>query len=248
MNFAIYEHPLNEKFRNFLRIEYLFNQIDSCGNLEKITDYLPFFDSLFALAELLDRNDLRADLGKELEKQEQQLVQWANHPQVCSDALQATLRRVVNLQTDINKSTRDIADLRDDAFLSSVRQRISISGGSCPFDLPHLHHWLAQPVNIKETLLNKWLSPLQRFKEAVTLILTFLREQNPFQEQTAIKGMYQESAEGVNLLRIKAPLDAQAYPTVSGNKYRFNIRFMAFDMQNARVGYESDIAFYLSCC
>ena len=76
MNLVIYEHPLNEKLRTFMRVEHLFVQINGCKSFQHESQYSSFFGSLFALIDLLERNDIRAELGKDLERNEQSLVKW----------------------------------------------------------------------------------------------------------------------------------------------------------------------------
>ena len=52
----VYEHPLNEKVRTYLRVEYLFQQVHHQLALANESQQLGFFTSLFALIEVLDRN------------------------------------------------------------------------------------------------------------------------------------------------------------------------------------------------
>ena len=42
MNLVIYEHPLNEKLRTFLRLEHLFAQVNSCRMMQHEYQYRAF--------------------------------------------------------------------------------------------------------------------------------------------------------------------------------------------------------------
>lgn len=250
MNLVIYEHPLNEKLRTFMRIEHLFMQLNHCKNFQSDYQYRPFFDSLFALMELFERNDIRVELGKELERNEHSLVKWAAHPQICNDTLQQTLKKVMQLQSTLSKMPRICSGLKEDPFLGNIRQRFAIPGGNCHFDLPQLHFWLHLPEQQQNARIDSWLKQLTTIEEAIGLILSFVRERNPFTSIKAPGGFYQDNAENIELLRIQYTPAYGAYPTVSGNKYRYAIRFMQLtdEQEQGRESAQQDVIFSLACC
>lgn len=248
MNLVIYEHPLNEKQRTFLRLEHLFGQLDSCKAVQHDYQYQVFFEALFALMELLDRSDLRSELSKELERSEQSLVKWAKHPQICDEVLQDTLRKVVNLQTTLGKKAKVCNQLKDDQFLESIRKRFVQPGPSCNFDLPQLHFWRQLPEQLKHTHIKGWLEHLDTTREAIYLIQTFVRERSTFASTKAVGGFYQDNTENLDMLRIKYTPAYGAYPTVSGNKYRYAIRFMRLCDETGRATVDEDVIFSLARC
>ncbi|MFT4925557.1 MAG: cell division protein ZapD [Phenylobacterium sp.] len=248
MNLVIYEHPLNEKLRTFMRVEQLFVQVNSCKDLQHEFQYVAFFDSLFALIDLLDRHDIRAELNKELEHNEQDLVKWAQHPQICNETLQGTLKKVVQLQNTLSKMGRFCNQFKEDPFLSSIKQRFAIPGGSCHFDLPQLHFWTHLGPEKHAEQINQWLIKLAPIEEAINITMSFIRERSPFLSLKAANGFYQSNTDHIELLRIKYTPSYGAYPTVSGNKHRYSIRFMKLCDQQGRTGVEEDIIFSLSTC
>jgi cell division protein ZapD len=250
MNLVIYEHPLNEKLRIFMRVEHLFIQINNYKSIGHEFQYHAFFESLFALIELLERNDIRGELSKELERNEKSLVKWAQHPQICNDALQDTLKKVIQLQHSLSKMPRICHQLKDDLFLGSIRQRFAIPGGNCHFDLPQLHFWLHLPAEEQIEQINGWLEYLAPIEEAIDIILSFIRERSGFSSMKAIAGFYQDNTEKIELLRIQYTPAYGAYPTVSGNKHRYTIRFMRLNekQEQGRACAEEDIIFSLARC
>lgn len=248
MNLVIYEHPLNEKQRTFMRVEHLFGQLMSCKALQFDHQFQVFFDALFAMMDMLDRSDLRSDLVKELERNEQNLVKWAQHPQICNEVLQDTLRKVVNLQNTMSKKSKMCNSLKDDPFLESIRKRFTMPGPSCDFDLPQLHYWRQLPEQLKQTHVKGWLEQLSMTQEAITLIQTFVRERSGFVSTKAPGGFYQDNAENLDMLRIKYTPAYGAYPTVSGNKYRYAIRFMRLCDEQGRTTVDEDVIFSLARC
>jgi cell division protein ZapD len=52
--------------------------------------------------------------------------------------------------------------LREDRLIGLVRQRLSIPGGCCSFDLPTLHMWLHMPQAQRDAQVNSWLASLSQ--------------------------------------------------------------------------------------
>ena len=78
----LYEHPLNAKVRIYLRLEHLFNQLETPENLTEPSQWHTFFKTLFDLVEILEQVHVRGDLIKDLEKQKRKnqcLVESARH-------------------------------------------------------------------------------------------------------------------------------------------------------------------------
>lgn len=223
---VLYEHPLNERIRNYLKLEQLFVQAKSCAP-ESITDnYQVFFNALFAIFDTLERNDIRGELIKDLEKLEQHLVVWSKSPEINSSALEENLQQAVAFICKLRANLPPWSELRNDKLLSSIKQRFAIQGGSSTFDLPQLQFWLNQPLHTVEKSISNWLDKLKELEQSIALVLKFLRQRSEFEIINTESGFYQDNGEGLLLLRIKLDKSAQYYPTVSGNKFRYSIRFM----------------------
>ncbi|WP_448212899.1 cell division protein ZapD [Colwellia sp. MEBiC06753] len=223
---VLYEHPLNERIRNYLKLEQLIAQASHCSS-ENITDnYQVFFNALFAILDTLERNDIRGELIKDLEKLEQHLVVWSKSPEVDGSALAENLQQIVNLTCILRSKALPWSALREDKLLSSIKQRFAIQGGSSLFDLPQLQFWLNQPTStIKKDQL-EWITKLDVLAQSIELVLKFIRQRSDFTSINTESGFFQDNGEGLLLLRIKLSANAKYYPTVSGNKFRYSIRFM----------------------
>ncbi|HEX5792013.1 MAG TPA: cell division protein ZapD [Rheinheimera sp.] len=248
MTELIYEHPLNEKLRTYLRLEYLLAQLHGLSALDNEWQQQAFFNTLFDLIEVLDRNDIRPDLIKDCERCESALVAWAKHPSVAGDKLQPVLQQAVRLQSDLLRSGKFVGNLKEDKFLAPLRQRFAIPGGTCYFDVPQLHYWLNLPLAQRRQTADSWYSELGLLQLAISFVLGFSREKGQFNDVSADNGFYQSNTEQHELLRIRYPLDAGVYPTVSGNKYRYAIRFMQLCDESGRSNSEKNIRFQLACC
>jgi len=248
MSRILYEHPLNERIRNYLKLEHLFGQVESAQQLDLQQGYSVLFTSLFAILDSLERNDIRGDLIKDLEKLEQNLVLWSQRSDVDGSALEQNLRKTVSLVNQLRCTKLPWWQLKDDKFLSAVKQRFAIQGGSASFDLPQLQFFLHQPAMSSAKAIEGWLSTLMQLKEAIALVLVFIRQRSGFECVETESGFYQDSGEGLLLLRIELDANAQYYPTVSGNRFRYSIRFMLPCEQSGRRYSNSATKFYLAKC
>ncbi|GAA6170493.1 cell division protein ZapD [Colwellia sp. KU-HH00111] len=248
MTSILYEHPLNERIRNYLKIEQLFAQVNSCVSSDIGNSHHVFFNALFAILDTLERNDIKGGLIKDLEKLQQNLVIWSQSPEIDSSALETNLQQTVFLGSQLKQSKPTWLQLKEDKLLASLKQRFAIQGGSSSFDLPQLQFWLHQPASITEQDISRWLSALAPIKQSLTLILKFIRQRASFESISTESGFYQDSGEGLVLLRIQVASNAQYYPTISGNKFRYSIRFMLPCEQQGRRYSNQATQFKLARC
>ena len=239
----IYDFPLNEKSRTYLRLESLFSQIRDNLESDQSWAHIAFFKGLFDLQELLERGDLRADLIKDLERLGQCLSHWASLPDVDLEQIQRMQQESTQLSRSLLSSPRPGARLKEVRLLGSIRQRFSIPGGLCAFDVPQLHHWLVTPAVGRHQQMQQWLSDINLLMNAISLLLRLWRESGHFSDQVATNGFFQDTAEGAELIRIRLTGSQSCYPTLSGHKNRFALRFLPTTEQP--IG---DVSFQLACC
>ena len=245
MSTHYFEHPLNEKTRIYLRVEALLNQLDVSAQFKDDMQHLLFFRSLFDLLEIFEQIQLKAELAKDIEKQRQTYKSWLGVAGVDQDMLDTILTDVAEVHTRLMAAERFGQSLKDDRFLSAIRQRFNLPGGSCCFDLPALHHWLHLPLDKKHQDAQHWLESLLPLAHALKLWLKLARETGPFEAQTATTGFYQSDADEANILRLNLPINYGVYPMISGHKNRFAIKFIEFHSGQACT---QDIHFKLAVC
>lgn len=226
MTTILYEHPLNERIRNYLKLEQLFKQVDGCAAADIFINHHVFFNALFSIIDTLERSDIRGDLIKDLEKLQQSLVVWSQSPDIDTTALEINLKETVYLVSQLRVNSQAWCQLKENMLLASLKQRFAIQGGNCSFDLPQLQFWLHQSTVDISKDIDQWLSLLSNIKQSLALVLKFIRQRAAFEIIETDSGFYQDNGEGLLLLRIQVDQNAQYYPTISGNKFRYSIRFM----------------------
>jgi len=248
MTTILYEHPLNERIRNYLKLEQLFKQVSSGADSDITTSHQVFFNALFAIIDMLERSDIRGELIKDLEKLQQNLVIWSQAPDIDTSALEENLQETVCLVSQLKVNSQTWCQLKEHKLLASLKQRFAIQGGNSSFDLPQLQFWLHQSKSQITTDIEQWLSLLDNIKNSLALVLKFIRQRAEFENIETDSGFYQDNGEGLLLLRIKVAQSAQYYPTISGNKFRYSIRFMLPCEQDGRRYSNQATKFQLARC
>lgn len=243
MTELIYEQPLNEKTRSYLRLEYLEQQLQM--NLTQ--DHRePCFYPLFSLCELAERCDYRGEVLKDLDKQIALLANWQNLPHIDKQQVDKYLSLLSDARDALQISERPGSHLKQNRFLMALRQRFNMPGASCNFDLPQLHYWLGKPWDVRQQEYSQWLDTFRALLTPISLLLALTRLTNEYTEAVAKTGFYQgNSAQALSLIRVQLDSVQGCYPTISGHKNRYAIHFVQFDQQKHS---DKAIEFKLATC
>jgi cell division protein ZapD len=249
----IYEQPLNERIRGFLRLEHLFESIAARIHGGSAWDSRAAIRGLIDVVDFLTRSDIKSELIKELERHMAIFMRLRPHPGVDLRRLDEIIEQLNRLLTSLKDQAYQAGQtLRQDELVSTIRQRIAIPGGTCNFDVPAYHYWLNQPAEQRIHHLNHWMEDLRLIHEGVIQVLKALRESTPAIKAVALGGSYQQSLEpgsSYQLLRILLPLESSLFPEISAGKHRFTLRFLEQPMTVTRpLQTEQDVEFELQCC
>ena len=243
MNELIYEQPLNEKTRSYLRLEYLANQLQS--NLDQDHQHRCFYP-LFSLCELTERCDYRGEIIKDIDKQLITLKKWQNLPHIDEQQVISYVEKLQAARKCLLDCNRPGQTLKQDRFLSALRQRFGMPGACCNFDLPQLHYWLAKPWDVRQQQYKAWIASFTCLLTPVRLLLELTRKTTDYNPATAVAGFYQgNSNQALSLIRVKLDASQGCYPTISGNRNRYAIHFVLFDQQKHS---DKTIDFMLATC
>jgi cell division protein ZapD len=250
---VVYEQPLNERMRAFLRLEFLFRQARHHLAGRTAWETRATLASLIDVLAILNRGDARNEVLKEIERHTAGLQRYESRPGVDRARLGSVLDGLAKLRDGLNNAGKHFTqDLRDCEFLSAIRHRSAIPGGTCQFDLPDFNHWLSRPYKRRRADLDGWLSTFEPLEAAVNELLWLTREASPLQHEVAVDGMYQHNIErnsSCQLLRIALPAQSNLYPETSASPHRFTIRFRTWRTVDTRPELVTqDVSFLLSRC
>ena len=249
----VFEQPLNERMRAFLRIDFLYTQAVFHANSRSQWGSRAAVTSILDILAIITRTDTRAEVLKELERQTMAFNDYLRRPGVDTDRLQGLVANLQRLRNELlGAGSADRQPLRDSAFLAAVRHRSSIPGGSCEFDLPDFYFWLSQAPEVREATLNKWLSMLRPLCDSIAELLWLTRQGGRSRRETAVHGVFHitfEREHPVQLLRVVVPADLRIYPEISGSHYRSSVRFVLWQGPEERPRQaQQDIPFEMICC
>ncbi|MDF1528084.1 MAG: cell division protein ZapD [Sedimenticola sp.] len=248
----IYEHPLNEKTRTFLRLEHLFRQVDFHIPQSSTWDSRAAISSLMDMVAIFSRADIKTDLIKELKRHQDKLDGIRANPEVHEERLNQILRELKGISTKLQQFSGQLGqELRENEFLKSITQRSSIPGGSCAFDLPLYHFWLQQPFEQRHKQIVTWRETLDTVHTAVMLLLSLIRGSTTPTRELASGGFFQQSLDPqspAQLIRVGLPRESNLYAEISGGKHRFTIRFLEPSHMERAVQTKQDTTFFLNCC
>lgn len=252
-NPIIYEQPLNERVRSFLRLEHLFQRLEHELQYSDSWAHRTTLEALNGLMTLFGRADLKTELTNELKRHTAILEALESNPQVDPGRLQEILGKSRTLLEQLRGSESVLGpELRDNELLNNIKNRASIPAGSCGFDLPGFYYWQQQPAAQRLADLRRWISHFDPVKESVFLCLTMIRESATATREKATTGFFQKSLakdSPCQMLRILLPVDAPWYPEVSAGRHRFTIRFMQpASIETRPTQTEAGVEFDLLCC
>lgn len=249
---VVFEHPLNERIRTFLRMEHLFAKVEHFSADPDPWGTRAAVEGLIDTLSVTARSDIKTELLKELDRNLSTLGRMRNQAGVDPEALTQVMGQLERAASGIHDLPGQIAaEARDDDFLKAVAQRSSIPGGACSFDVPQLHHFLTQSAEHRQARLGRWTADLQPVISAIRLVLSLARTSARPRPLVAEAGFFQEALDPhvpAQLVRVGIDPGLGLFPEISGHKNRFSIRFVAPNGGGRPAQTRTDVPFALTCC
>jgi cell division protein ZapD len=249
---VLYEYPFNESIRTMLRLEHLFDRLGQLLPRDAPVDHHFALVTMFEIMDVAARADLKSDLMKELDRLKTQLAAWRHNPQVAQDALDQTLARIDTTFNHLNQQPGKAGQsLAGNEWLTSVRSRISIPGGTCEFDLPAYYAWQQrEPARRRADLLG-WVNTLGPLAEGVQLLLQMLRDSGVPQKVVTSGGQFQQSLpqnRSYQLLRLRIDPALELVPEITGHRLMVSVRLVRVDAEGRLRPAGADADFELALC
>ena len=250
---SVYEQPLNERVRTFLRIEKSFDRFNHHVSSSSRWDSHIAITSILDILGFATRGDMKLEIVKALERQNHKLRQLANRKDIDHVQLNFVLDKQRTCIEQLKSTGGNFSKaMQSNEFILSIKQRTSIPGPICDFDLPQLSHWLNTSDSYRKTTLDNWMMPFRILEESIRMILEVLRNgTNPILV-IAENGFYQQpldTNQTHQLIRVSLDEDAEYYPEISAGKHRYSVRFFSHENLAIRAHQaKEDISFELAVC
>jgi cell division protein ZapD len=249
---VLYEYPFNESIRTMLRLEHLFDRLDLLAARDAAVDHHFALSTLFEIVDVASRADLKSDLLKELERHKTQFQAYRGNPHVAEAVLDEVIGRIDHAFAGLNQLPGKAGQaLATNEWLTSIRSRISIPGGTCEFDLPAYYAWQQHAPQRRREDLARWIATVAPLAESLKVLLGLLRDGGTPQRVVAPGGQFQQSlpqGRSYHLLRLQIDGDSGLVPEITGHRLMVSIRFMRPDAEGRLRGCGTDTDFQLTLC
>src|SRR5476651_1112509 len=185
----VFEQPLHERMRTFLRLDFLYSQALYHNEMASQWGSRAAVSCLIDIMAIATRGDVRSDVLKELERQLASLNVFQSKPGVDTGRLRAVMSNLLRLRAELmTAGSAFLQPVRDSEFLSAIKHRSAIPGGTCEFDLPDFYYWLSQSAPTRTQTFNEWLGLLRPLCDAIAELLWLTRQNGRTRDELALAG------------------------------------------------------------
>ena len=249
---VLYEYPFNEGIRTMLRLEHLFERLDTLVRRDDPIDHHFALATMFEIVDVASRADLKSDLLKDLERHRAQLAAYRGHPGVQEAVLDEVIGRIEQALHDLNQMQGKAGQaLASNEFLMGIRSRISIPGGTCEFDLPAYFAWQQLEASRRHADLSGWTATLVPMSRAIRLLTGLMRDSGSPQRMVATAGQYQQSLStqrSYQMLRLRMDPGDGLVPEIAAHRLMVSVRIMRADPEGRLRPAAVDTPFELTLC
>jgi len=252
MEQGIYELPLNERLRTFMRIEFLYSRLKYfASNLDDNWQTRTVIHTLLEVYSILSRTDVRREVLADLDRYIMQMQRFQSSPDADNDMVNHVLEdldliknQVVNIGTDY------LLKLREDEFIASLLHRHTLPGGKAEFDLPKYKFFLESDKKNVSSQIESWTGIIRPICEGIDKLMWIIRESNEPIATVAVGGQYNHQIERrtqISLVRIITN-DSSVYPEISGGRHLIAVRFFSHNEDGQYIQFQDNVEFKISLC
>ena len=251
MQQGIYELPLNERLRTFMRIEFLFSRLKNFSGSKDHWQIRTTIHTLLEIYTILARTDVRREVLADLDRYIIQMQRFQSIPDADNEMATNLLEDLnVIKEKMIQLGTGYLHPLRDDDYISALLHRHTLPGGKAEFDMPRYKFWLEGDAKVVKEDLNKWINVIKPICGGIEKLMWIIRESSDPIGTVATSGQYNHQiGKTAQISLIRVFLDnTSSYPEISGGRHMIAIRFLERSSNGEFIQTEENIEFKLSLC
>ena len=252
MEQGIYELPLNERLRTFMRIEFLYSRLKYfSSNLDDNWQTRTVIHTLLEIYSILSRTDVRREVLADLDRYIMQMQRFQSAPDADNNMVNDILEDLDSLKNQVVEIGTDyLLKLREDEFIASLLHRHTLPGGKAEFDMPKYKFFLESDKKDVAIQINNWIDIIRPICEGIDKLMWIIRESNEPIATVAVGGQYNHQIERrtqISLVRIITN-DTNVYPEISGGRHLIAVRFFNQNRDGEYVQFEVNVEFKISLC
>ena len=252
MEQGIYELPLNERLRTFMRIEFLYSRLKYfSSNLDDNWQTRTVIHTLLEIYSILSRTDVRREVLADLDRYIMQMQRFQSAPDADNNMVNDVLEDLDSIKDQVvDVGTDYLLKLREDEFIASLLHRHTLPGGKAEFDMPKYKFFLESSKKNVVLQINRWIDVMRPICEGIDKLMWIIRESNEPIATVAVGGQYNHQIERrtqISLVRIITN-DSNVYPEISGGRHLIAVRFFNQNRDGEYVQFEDNVEFKISLC
>lgn len=247
----IFEFPLTQSYRHFLRLEAAFKHFEHLLTLNHRAANQACLLNIINILEFLSRVEIKSEVIKELEYQTSHYQKLKQNPAVDTAKLDKFLQQLKKLhQWAISYRGRLGDDLREQPLLKNILTKQSIHTGVAACDSPELARFCQLDNAKAQSHLINWYQLFDGLKTSINVILRLTRELSVFQVASAPMGDYliEKPNPGNTLLRLQLTANEELFPEVSAGKHRISLHFFSLNDKLDRIKCRHPVDFKYATC
>ena len=201
---SIYEQPVDERIRKFLRFENIYMKINNHKDIDSKYDAYSVLLNISELFINLTRSEIKRDLISEIETHKVRYQEYIKF----DGADKIKLNSIMEKQNAILKTLHDLEAnylnvLKRDELLQTIIKHINTSCAD-------LEYWLSRDHDFRKNQINLWLELIKPIENSIFFCLDLLRKSTETLEITAKDGMYlfkMDTEKKIRLLRVTMKTD-----------------------------------------
>ena len=246
----LYELPLNERLRTFMRIEFISKRLNYFLELDDSWATRSIIHGLIEIYSILSRTDVRREVITDLDRYIYEMRKYQDSPLADEDRARELRQDLESLKVTIENSGSDyLKPLRDNEFLNSLLHRQTLPGGKAEFDMPKYKFWLDSGRTKSD--IDQWVGVIKPVCSSIDKLLWMIRESTEAISTVAVGGFYNHQISKnhkISLVRIFLN-ENTIYPEISGGKHLISIRFFNWgDSEENWSQTKENINFRISLC
>ena len=252
MEQGIYELPLNERLRTFMRIEFLYSRLKYfSSNLDDNWQTRTVIHTLLEIYSILSRTDVRREVLADLDRYIMQMQRFQSAPDADNNMVNDVLEDLDSIKDQVvDVGTDYLLKLREDEFIASLLHRHTLPGGKAEFDMPKYKFFLESDKKNVVVQINRWIDVMRPICEGIDKLMWIIRESNEPIATVAVGGQYNHQIERrtqISLVRIITK-EVNVYPEISGGRHLIAVRFFNQNKDGEYVQFEDNVEFKISLC
>ena len=242
---AIYEEPIDERIRKFLKLENYFLKLGYHKELDTPYDSYVSLYNLVKAYNTLSRVEVKSDLIREIDFHKQRYMEYIKFDSSDKIKLNSIMEKQnVILNNLYNLQSNYMNKLNNDEFFQfCVKHYESLS--------TELDYWLTRDHASRLNQINLWLETVRPIENSIYFCLDILRKSSETKEVCANNGFYLlklNQEKKVRLLRITMQSDNYFFPRISLGPQRATISFMLLNEDNKYKQIKDNINFVFDLC